>query len=65
MPYISYAFISLNSQLINVHGDKDVGQAETHTAEPLVPDPSASKFELAIDKLKVTYLQVLTKYQQN
>jgi len=44
---------------------KDVEQAETHTAEPLVPDPSASKFELAIDKLKVTYLQVLTKYQQN
>ena len=40
------------SQLFNVHGVKDVGQAETHTAEPLVPEPSASDFELAIDKLK-------------
>jgi len=35
-----------------VHGVKDVGQAEIHTAEPLVPEPSASEFELAIDKLK-------------
>ena len=29
------------SQLFNVHGVKDVGQAETHTAEPLVTEPSA------------------------
>jgi len=40
------------SQLFNVHGIKDVGQAEIHTAEPLVPEPSASEFELDIDKLK-------------
>jgi hypothetical protein len=40
------------SQLFNVHGVKDVGQAEIHTAEPLVPDPSTSEFELAIGKLK-------------
>ena len=40
------------SQLFNVHGVKDVGQAEIHTAEPLVTEPSASEFELAIDKLK-------------
>jgi len=40
------------SQLFNVHGFKGVGQAEIHTAEPLVPDPSASEVELAIDKLK-------------
>ena len=39
------------SQLFNVHGVKDVGQAETHTAEPLVPEPSAFK--------------VLMKYRQN
>ena len=38
------------SQLFNVQGVKDVGQAEIHTAEPLVPEPSA--FELAIGKLK-------------
>jgi len=40
------------SQLFNVHGVKDVGQAEIHTAKPLVPEPSASEFEQAIDKLK-------------
>jgi len=40
------------SQLFNMHGAKDVGQAEIHTAEPLVPEPSAPEFEQAIDKLK-------------
>jgi len=40
------------SQLYNVHGVKDVGQAEIHTVEPLVPEPSASEFELAFYKLK-------------
>jgi len=39
-------------QLLNVHGVKDVGQAEIHTAETLVPEPSASEVQLAIDKLK-------------
>ena len=34
-----------------MHGVKDVGQAEIHTAEPLVPEPSASEFELAIGKI--------------
>ena len=29
------------SQLLNVHGAKDVRQEEIHTAEPLVPEPSA------------------------
>jgi len=40
------------SQLFNVHGVKEVRQAEIHTAEPLVPKPSAAEIELAIDKLK-------------
>jgi len=40
------------SQVFNVQGVKDVRQAETHTTEPLVPEPSAAEFELAIDKLK-------------
>ena len=40
------------SQLFNVHGVKDIRQAEIHTAEPLVPEPSAAEVELAIDKLK-------------
>jgi len=39
-------------QLFNVQGVKDVGQAEIHTAEPLMPEPSVSEVELAIDKLK-------------
>ena len=29
-----------------------IGQAETHTAEPLVPEPSVFEVELAIEKLK-------------
>ena len=40
------------SQLLNVHGAKDVRQEEIHTAEPLVPEPSAFEVELAIEKLK-------------
>ena len=35
-----------------MHGVKDVGQAEIHKADPLVPEPSATEVELAIDKLK-------------
>jgi hypothetical protein len=37
---------------LNVHGVDDVRQAEIHTAEPLVPEPSAFEVELAIQKLK-------------
>ena len=40
------------SQLFNVHGVKGVGQAEIHTAEPLLPEPSGSEVGLAIDKLE-------------
>ena len=35
-----------------MHGVKYVRQAEIHTAEPLVPESSASEVELAIYKLK-------------
>ena len=48
-----------------MHGVKDVGQAEKQTAEPLVPESSASEVELAIDKLKSHKSQVLMKYRQN
>ena len=48
-----------------MHGVKDVGQAETQTAEPLVPEPSAFEVELAIGKLKATNRRVLMKYRQN
>ena len=37
---------------LNVHGVSEVRQAEIHTAEPLVPEPTALDVELAIEKLK-------------
>jgi hypothetical protein len=40
------------SQLLNVHGDDYVRQAEIHTAEPLVPEPSVFEVEMAIEELK-------------
>jgi hypothetical protein len=40
------------SQLLNIHGVNDVRQTELHTAEPLVPEPSAIEVELANEKLK-------------
>jgi hypothetical protein len=39
-------------QLLKVHGVNDVRQTEIHTAEPLVPEPSDSEVEIAIEKLK-------------
>ena len=39
------------SQLLNIHGVKDGGQTEIQAAEPLVPEPSAFDFKLAIEKL--------------
>jgi hypothetical protein len=40
------------SQLFNVHEINDVRQTDRHTAEPLVPEPSAFEIEMAIEKLK-------------
>ena len=40
------------SQLLNVRVVNEIGQAETHTAEPLVPEPSIFEVELATEKLK-------------
>jgi hypothetical protein len=39
-------------QLLNVHGVNNVRQTEIHTAESLVPEPSSSEVEIAIEKLK-------------
>jgi hypothetical protein len=39
-------------QVLNVHGVNDVRQAEIHTAEPLVLEPSTLAVKLAIEKLK-------------
>jgi len=35
-----------------VHGVNDVTQTEIHTAQPLMPQPSASDVELPIVKIK-------------
>ena len=40
------------SQLLNVHEFSDRRRTEIHTAEPLVPEPSAFEDELATEKLK-------------
>jgi len=53
------------SQLLNIHVVDDVRQTELHTAEPLLPEPSAFEVDLTIEKLKVTKPQVLIKSQQN
>ena len=37
---------------IELHGVNDVRRTEIHTAEPLVPGPSAFEVELATEKLK-------------
>ena len=47
---------------MNVRGFSDVRQTEIHTAEPLVPEPSAFEVELAIEKLKKTQI---TRYSSN
>jgi hypothetical protein len=39
-------------QVLNVHGAGGVRQTEMHTAEPFVPQPSASEVEVAVGKLK-------------
>ena len=35
--------------LFYVHGFSDVRQIEIHTADPLVPEPSAYEFEVVIE----------------
>ena len=40
------------SQLLNVYEVNDIRETELHTAEPLVPEPTAFEVELAIKKLK-------------
>jgi hypothetical protein len=52
------------SQLLNVYGVNDVMKTEIHTAEPLVPQPSAFEAEMTIEKLKRPNCQVLIKSQQ-
>jgi len=53
------------SQLLNVHEDNDVRQAEIHIVEPLVPEPSAFEVELAIGKLNNHKSPGIDQIQQN
>jgi hypothetical protein len=38
--------------VLNVHGVHDIRQMDMHVAEPLVPEPSLIKVEIATGKLK-------------
>jgi hypothetical protein len=38
-------------QVLNVHGVNDDRQAERHTAEPLIAEPSYFEEEIAIEKI--------------
>ena len=44
------------SQPFNVHEVNDVRQTEIHKAEPLVPEPSACEFEMAVENLNKTQI---------
>jgi len=50
------------SQPLNVHGVNDINKIEIHTAEPLVPEPSAFVVEMATEKLKDINHWVLIKF---
>jgi hypothetical protein len=39
-------------ELLNIHRVGGVNQTEMHTAEPFVPEPSASEVEVVIGKMK-------------
>jgi hypothetical protein len=47
--------------LLNARGLSDVRQRETHTADPLVPEPNSFEFEM--ESLKDTHQQVLIKFR--
>jgi hypothetical protein len=40
------------NQVLNVHGDHEIGQMDKYTAEPLVPEPRIFELEIAIGTLK-------------
>jgi len=48
-PHILVMWRNQFSQVFNIHGVSDLRQTETHTAEPLVPEPSAFEFQMAIE----------------
>jgi hypothetical protein len=52
-------------QLLNVQGPGGIRQTEIHTAEPFVPELSATEVEVAIRKMTGIKNQVLIRFQQN
>ena len=52
MSWLQTTWVKHFCKLLNVHGVNDVMQTEIHTAEPLVPEPSAFETEMATEKLK-------------
>ena len=59
------------SQLLNIHGVSDVRQTYIyiyiyiHTAELLVPEPSAFEIEMAVEKLKSHRSPVIDQIDQS
>jgi hypothetical protein len=53
------------SQLLKVHQVNDVRQTKIHTAEPLVPEPSAFAVEMATENQERHKSPGLIKLQQN
>jgi hypothetical protein len=47
---LNYKFLIIS--MLNVHGVRGVRQTEMHTAQPFVPQPSASEVKVAIGKLE-------------
>jgi hypothetical protein len=49
---ILYMWKNYFCRLLNVHGAVGVRQTEMHTAEPFMPEPSASDVEVPVGKMK-------------
>jgi hypothetical protein len=49
---------------LKVHGVNDVTLTEPHTAEPLLPDPSAFEVDIAIENYKDTNNQIPTEFMK-
>jgi hypothetical protein len=53
------------SLILNLHRASDISQAERHTSEPLIPDPSPFEVVIDIAKLKSIDHQAVIKFRQN
>ena len=53
------------SKLLNMYKDNDVGEIDMQTAEPLIPEPTFLKVEIAIETLKKYKSPVSNKFLQD